>query len=427
MQGIESTNQFKDVPFRLHPRVFAALGADLVTNDVVAIIELVKNSYDAFARNVWVRFRHSPDSERFLEVEDDGGGMTEDVIKDAWCLVATPYKEQNRIATVGKKVRRVVGKKGLGRLSVARLGERLELLTQAPGKPCWEIAMNWADISAGDDLSGSFIHYRKDAGKSPFEKGGTRLRIYGLKQDWDKARIKDLEENLSRLVSPFSDPQDFNILLSESGEEEADEARIEAPEFLSKPKYSLEGTVSNAGEINATYLFRPVSDGSNRKKKVSLAWEQVRDSIETRSGKRSSEDVPECGPFSFEIRAWDIDSDGTGEIADKFELQKAMVRKAIRAHKGISVYRDGILVLPKSDRGRDWLGLDLRRVSRIGTRLSTSQVVGYVSISAEENPRIEDTSDRERLASCKAVDEFEGILLAVVAVLENEGLNSIGV
>ena len=50
------SNGFELIPFRMHPRVFAALGADLVTNDVVAVIELVKNSYDAFADNAWVRF-----------------------------------------------------------------------------------------------------------------------------------------------------------------------------------------------------------------------------------------------------------------------------------------------------------------------------------------------------------------------------------
>ena len=101
-------------------------------------------------------------------------------------------------------------------------------------------------------------------------------------------------------------------------------------------------------------------------------------------------------------------------------MQKSMIRKAIRTHKGISVYRDGVLVLPKSDQARDWLGLDLRRVSKVGTRMSTSQLVGYVSISAEKNPKIEDTSDRERLASCLEVAEFEEILKAVIALLENE-------
>ena len=84
------------------------------------------------------------------------------------------------------------------------------------------------------------------------------------------------------------------------------------------------------------------------------------------------------------------------------------------------MYRDGVLILPKSDNARDWLGLDLRRISKVGTRLSTSQIVGYISISAEKNPLIEDTSDRERLASCIEVAEFEEILKAIVFLLENE-------
>ena len=87
--------QFKQIPFRMHPRVFAALGADLVTNDVVAVIELVKNSYDAFARNVWLRFVDDASAGTFLEIEDDGHGMTRQVIEDVWCVVATPYKQMN--------------------------------------------------------------------------------------------------------------------------------------------------------------------------------------------------------------------------------------------------------------------------------------------------------------------------------------------
>ena len=144
------------------------------------------------------------------------------------------------------------------------------------------------------------------------------------------------------------------------------------------------------------------------------------DTIQDRTRFQYSSEKANCGPFSFEIRAWDIASDDTQEIAERFEFQKSQVRKAIRAHKGISVYRDGILVLPKSDNARDWLGLDLRRISKVGTRLSTSQIVGYVSITTENNPRIEDTSDRERLASCIEVAEFEEILKTVVALLENE-------
>ena len=86
-----------------------------------------------------------------------------------------------------------------------------------------------------------------------------------------------------------------------------------------------------------------------------------------------------CGEFSFEIRVWDIGGNDIEEISETFDIQKSLVRKAIRTHKGISVYRDGVLVIPKSESSRDWLGLDLRRVSLVGKRLSTSQIVGKVS------------------------------------------------
>ena len=112
--------------------------------------------------------------------------------------------------------------------------------------------------------------------------------------------------------------------------------------------------------------------------------------------------------------------DDVGEIAEQFSLQKSLVRDAIRAHKGVSVYRDGILVLPKSESARDWLGLDLRRVSELGTRLSTSQTIGYVGIKAEDNPKIRDTSDRERLVQCPEVTVFEEVIRLAVQVLEGE-------
>ena len=413
-------NGYESIPFRMHPRVFAALGADLVTNDVVAVIELVKNSYDAFASNVWIRFRNNPGDGDFLEIEDDGQGMTKGVIEDVWCLVATPFKKDNPIVRRGEKTRRVAGEKGLGRLSVARLGDRLHMLTQGSGSICWEVAVNWTDISSGNDISTSFANCREYPVDSPFTKSGTRLQIYGLKGKWDENRISDLEENLARLISPFSDFGDFNIFLCRPGESEIEEVRIEAPEFLSKPKYAIAGEVDKRGSIKCTYCFAPIRDSKKRNRPLKLTWDQVFHSIQDPARAPFDKDKPHCGPFSFEIRAWDIGPDDTQEMAEKFSFQKSQVRKSIRAHKGISVYRDRVLVLPKSDNARDWLGLDLRRVSKVGTRLSTNQLVGYVSISAGQNPNINDTSDRERLASTLEVAEFEELLMAIIALLENE-------
>ena len=182
-----------------------------------------------------------------------------------------------------------------------------------------------------------------------------------------------------------------------------------------------------SGNLEGTYQFAPLSpQGVPRTRKVKRSWESICEEFADTKRYQYCSDGARCGPFSFEIRAWDIASTDTAEISETFGYQRRLIRKAISGHKGISVYRDGVLVLPKSENNRDWLGLDLRRVSHIGRRLSTSQVVGYVSISADENPKIGDTSDRERLASCVEVSEFEAIIKAVVALLEVERGNDRG-
>ena len=409
----------KRIPFRMHPRVFAALGADLVTNDVVAVIEIVKNSYDAFATKAWVRFGTDPHQGQYLEVEDNGCGMDRATIEDVWCLVATPYRRLNPTVTKGKKKRRVAGEKGLGRLAVARLGDRLEMLTQAEGSPCWRVTVAWSDFSESDDMAACYAVCEEFPEPSPFRASGTRVRIYGLKNDWDEARISDLEENLARLISPFFNVGDFGVLLVPPGSEgHPEEIKIESPAFLSTPKYQIAGHLDPAGNVYCKYVYSPVKNGGRRRTSLQLSWEQVCRGIEGRSV--CDREAPGCGPFEFEIRAWDIRAVDTQEIAERYEMPKSQVRKAIRAHKGISVYRDGILALPKSESSRDWLGLDLRRVSKVGPRLSTSQIVGYVSISGDDNPKIRDTSDREGFVSEPEVIAFQEILIQVVSLLENE-------
>ena len=415
------TKKPDQIPFRIHPRVFAALGADLVTNDVVAVIELVKNSYDAYARDVHIRFGESPEHGPFLEILDDGFGMPREIIENAWCLVATPNKQHNPVAKSGDTQRRVAGEKGLGRLSAARLGDRLLMKTKASDDICWEVEVNWPNIADGDDLSRSFATCKPCKETVPtFPETGTCIRIYDLLERWDDKKICDLEDNLARLISPFSGKEEFRITLARSGEDESEKIEINVPDFLLKPKYKIHGNVDKSGNIKAHYEFMPIKADTPREKTLQRNWQAIYGNIQDENQSDFSEQEAHCGPFEFEIRAWDIAAEDTLEISERFDFPKSKIRASIRAHKGISVYRDNVLVLPKSENARDWLGLDLRRVSRVGVRLSTNQVVGYVSISAGENPQIEDTSDRERLASCREVSEFEEILKSIVDLLETE-------
>lgn len=391
------------INFRLHPRVFAALGLDLVTNDAVAVIELVKNSYDALATRVDVRLIGLEGEQPIaLEVQDNGTGMTLQELSDVWAVVATPHKLLHPIASKSRK-RRVSGEKGLGRLSTARLGNKLELTTKANNSPCLHVSLDWNLLSTEENIANCKFDVTI-LEKCPFQGSGTLIKVTELKSEWGDSQFDDLSDQLSRLVSPFQEVKDFNIWLTLPGRK-AEPSQIESASFLSSPPYSLKGAVDSKGELRAVYKF----DGVKTKR------HNIKRSLQPSSKARKK---TACGPFAFEIRAWDFDTDNLGRLSVEIDMGKEKIRKAIRNYKGLSVYRDRILVLPKSDAARDWLGLDLRRISKLGTRLSTSQIVGYVAVSSRRNPLLTDTSDRERLADNPASREFKYLLKRVVEVIE---------
>lgn len=411
LQPVRAQKTLK-IPFRLHPRVFAALGTDLVTNDVVAIIELVKNSYDALATRVDVRFRTDQAGNEIIEAEDNGTGMSRKEIQDVWAVVATPHRLSSPYSGKGQRRRRVSGEKGLGRLSAARLGNHLEIVTRAENDRCWEFNVDWPALATAKSIRACGIKLRPCSSTPPFSTTGTLVRISDLRSKWDEERLDDLSDQLSRLVSPFEEVGDFEIWLT-LPEKNAMPTRVVAPEFIAHPPYRVQGQVDKAGHLEAHYEY----GGTKRRKTIRRnIWRE----LTADQGDVDARSAPDCGPFIFEIRAWDMDAQSVENVASTFHIAKAAIRNSIRSYKGISVYRDKILVLPKSDSAKDWLGLDLRRVSRVGGRLSTSQLVGYAAITSAENSNIQDTSDRERLVQNEASQDFEALLKRIVELLEVE-------
>ena len=399
------------VPLRVHSRALAALGRDLVTDDVVAVMELVKNSYDALATSVDVRIRpagDSPGSQGYIEVADDGHGMDYDTIRDVWCVIATPTRAESPMAGSGHWARAVTGEKGLGRLAAARIGDDMLVRTRKASGPALEFSLNWSDLFGVPNIGDAGIRVSRLPDDAFGGEHGTMIWIGSLRSEWDRDKIENLGADLARLVSPFG-AEDFAIRLVSPGRDgDADVRNVRLPEYMSEPKYRIAGTADAAGTIHWRYRYRPIGGAGGR--------EETR--VEERAGSGDPERV--CGPFEFEIRAWDLSTDDTRDMAEHYREARSRIRGLIKEHRGISLYRDDVLVLPKSDRARDWLGLDLRRVSRVGNRLSTSQVVGYVRITRADNPHITDTSDRERVVDNPAFAAFRASMLRVVGILENE-------
>ncbi len=414
----EELSRVNNIQFRLHPRVFEALGTRLVTNDIVAIIELVKNSYDAMATRVDVRFKQPNQADKFLlEIEDNGTGMTRDIIENVWAVVATPYRLEHPISKHKGRIRRVSGDKGLGRLSSARLGNNLELTTKSNLDSCWRLNVSWNNLASAESLDECFLTV-EPCREEWLNGTGTIIHIPELISEWPEEKIEDLREQLSRLVSPFTEVEDFKIWFLSSFDDSVQPIEIKPSEFLSYPPYKITGSVDKLGRLKASYIFSSPISERLKEIKQQLRYPAYEKAMQDDDLEQQTD--TSCGSFEFEIRTWDLDSDSIGQIADRFDSSRTIIRDSLRNYKGISLYRDGILVLPKTKSARDWLGLDIRRVSRVGVRLSTSQLVGFVSISADGNRGLIDTSDRERLEANQASEDFEDLLKQIVEILEEQ-------
>ncbi len=418
--------QLEKIPVSIHPRAFAAFGDELVTNDNIVLTELVKNCYDAFALNVYITLV-TDGKKQYLEISDDGLGMSVDTVKKVYATIATPFKEDSPVATRVidgiKHERRVSGNKGVGRFSIAKLGKNISLFTKTSEmSSCILVKMDWDSLRYADSMKNCSISLDVTPDENPLENkdSGTVIRIEGLRIHWTAEKFLELKDELSRLLNPFKETENFSIhlVLKENGKLFDEDYKIQLNPFINNPVYSISGGVNQNGEISWAYINNSAEEKHIENGKLKWAQQNYEKILE------QTEELPEyqCGSFSFEIRAWDLDSDSIKTVSDTFNIKRSDIRKTISKFKGLSVYRDNILVLPKSDATKDWLGLDAKRISKIGERISTSQIVGMVNISSIENPGLRDTTDRESMADTPEYKQFTLALSAIMGILQDERL-----
>lgn len=418
--------ELEKIPVSIHPRAFAAFGDELVTNDNIVLSELVKNCYDAYAFNVDISLVTSGKNQ-YLEISDDGLGMSVETIKNVYATIATPFKENlpvvSRVINGVKHERHVSGNKGVGRFSIAKLGKNISLFTKTSEMAsCILVKMDWDSLRYADSMDNCSISLDDNPDENPLEnkESGTVIRIESLRMQWTSEKFLELKDELSRLLNPFKQVDDFSIhlILKENGKLFDEDYRIELNPFINNPVYSISGSVNGNGEISWLYINNSSEKRRNSTGRLAWTFQNYEKILEPKEQLH----IYNCGSFTFEIRVWDLDSDSIKNVSESFNIKRSDIRKTISKFKGLSVYRDNILVLPKSDATKDWLGLDAKRISKIGERISTSQIVGMVNISSAGNPGLRDTTDRESMADTPEYRQFTLVLSAIMDVLQNERL-----
>ncbi len=188
--------------FQTEGRLLQELGERLVASPEVALVELVKNAYDADSLDCIV---HLIKKDKGLVIKDSGFGMTFSEFETRWMRIATSHKAIERVSR--KYGRLLTGQKGIGRFAVRFLGNHLLLDTVAwdekrKCKTRLVASFNWPAIDKARDLRESKIPYRlmRADDNAPT---GTTLTVRRLKQKGDFARSKNFRSNVLKIVTPI--------------------------------------------------------------------------------------------------------------------------------------------------------------------------------------------------------------------------------
>ena len=220
----------EETSFRVSTGLKDLIGRDLITDDFVAVFELVKNSFDAHARAVKLTFRDG-----IIAIADNGKGMAKSDILDKWLFVAYSAKrdgteDDDYREKVGERSRVFAGAKGVGRFSCDRLGDSLELDSRSKGQDVALLDVDWT-LFEGDskDEFGTVLvplsaaSEFREPGLRPRGATGTTLLIRGLRSVWDRPKLVALKRELTKLIDPFGGKASrFRIDINAPGEAEAD-------------------------------------------------------------------------------------------------------------------------------------------------------------------------------------------------------------
>jgi hypothetical protein len=207
--------------FSITPRVIAHLGEDLIKNESIALLELVKNSYDANATKCHIQFIFDENNELSkIIIEDNGTGMDMKTIKNVYLVIGTDNKKDElsrKLRNKEFKGRYPLGEKGIGRLGVHKLGNKIELISKTKESPEIVLNIDWEKLLVAKKIDDFKIDITERKQPQYFDGHedkniGTIITIENLKTQWDRRQLRTIHRNLNSLHSPFSKGSDeFNI------------------------------------------------------------------------------------------------------------------------------------------------------------------------------------------------------------------------
>lgn len=367
------------------------LGLELVGKQETALSELLKNAYDADATEVAVDLTEFHKPGGTLIIRDNGSGMSEGVLKDAWMRISTTSKVES--PTSPKYSRTRAGRKGIGRFATQRLGRHLELTTTVEGESFANVVkFDWDnDFGEGKNLSDVWT----DINQIPAVKSesSTILKITKLRDRWTEAVLRRAWKSVLFLQPPFPLTKEI---------EDDNDGEVVDPGFQVKINGASNHEQLSEISLKSLLLDHALAEikgkiGSNGKAKFTVKSS----TLDLKDSMVSKKTFTEVGPTRFEARYFIF----AGKIVPGISTKVA--KKLGDEFGGIRIHRNKFRVLPYGETRNDWLKLDAD-VSRRAILVpgNNANFFGHVSISRKLNPNLEEISSREGLVENDAYDEL---------------------
>ncbi len=390
--------------FKVSSALKNIIGSDLISDDFIAVFELVKNAYDAHATNVEIIFKNIYSSKAKIIIKDDGKGMNYHDLINKWLFVAYSAKiegteEDNYDYRDKIKVKRAyAGAKGIGRFSCDRLGSNLylETIKDEPNSKVEVLITDWSKFET--DIKDEFVDItvlQETIEQSNFNiEHGTVLEITNLKNKWDREKFLQLKDALSRLINPntINENDTFTIVLKVQEELENDNEQItKNKKRVHHPKKPIDSSLVKYIDIVNGEIQNLIFDTLGIK--TTYIESKAKDSeIVTQlfeAGKMVYS-ITEENPFidfkDLNFAIYFLNQSAKLTFSRRMGLQPV-------EYGHIFVYKNGLRIFPYGERGEDPLKMDNRKAQGHSRYLGTREVMGYISIEGINN-NLRETSSR---------------------------------
>lgn len=377
--------------FKISSGLKNIIGKELINDKYISIFELVKNSYDAGARNVIIKFKDIYSEKAKIIIKDDGKGMNKNDILNKWLFVAYSEKKNSSYRDSLKKRRNYAGAKGVGRFSCDRLGSDVNLFSKTVDeKLVHSVYIQWDDFEKNEkeNFENIDVIYRYEHIKELKDKG-TIIVISNLREQWDRKEINQLKKSLTQLVNPETTNtyDDFNIFLEVEDELMNDKLHLDE-------KDKINGKIKN-------YIFETLNIKTT---KISVKIDE--------DGRYITTSLNDRGTLLFEVKEKNIYTLKNINCtiyhlnrAAKINFTKIMGVEVVN-YGSIFVYKNGFRVYPYGEPGQDFFRIDKRKAQGYNRYLGTREIIGRLEIYGENSGLIETSSRNNGFIQCYKLEEL---------------------